>query len=73
MSTIHSFKGWESNTIILVLQRDGLIEEEGERTNSSSAALVYTALTRAKRNLFILNLGNTKYHSFFEKNINMKT
>ncbi len=32
-------------------------------------ALIYTALTRAKCNLFILNVGNTKYHSFFQTNI----
>ena len=28
---------------------------------------LYTAITRAKEKLFILNLGNAKYHSFFEK------
>ena len=34
-----------------------------ERENTH--ALIYTALTRAKQNLFILNLGNSDYHSFF--------
>lgn len=32
-------------------------------------ALIYTALTRAKCNLFIINLGNPKYDSFFKTNI----
>lgn len=73
LSTIHSFKGWESKTIILILQPemqsdeyfDGYKIQERENT----PALVYTALTRAKCNLFILNMGNPNYHSFFINNI----
>ena len=69
LSTIHSFKGWESKSVILVLQPemqengtyDGYYIQERENT----PALIYTALTRAKCNLFILNMGNDKYHSFF--------
>jgi superfamily I DNA/RNA helicase len=73
LSTIHSFKGWESETIILFLQpeMEDNCEYEGyfiqERENTP--ALIYTALTRAKCNLFIINLGNNKYHHFFESNI----
>lgn len=73
MSTIHSFKGWESKSVILILQPEmsGNVRPDGyyiqERDNTP--ALIYTALTRAKCNLFILNLGNTKYHSFFQTNI----
>ncbi len=58
-STIHSFKGWESDTIILIIDKN-------KRGYSGSAELIYTGLTRAKSNLFILNLGDTKYHKFFE-------
>ena len=73
LSTIHSFKGWEAETVILLLQPE--MEEnstyEGyyiqERENTP--ALIYTALTRAKCNLFIINLGNNKYHQFFQSNI----
>ena len=73
MSTIHSFKGWESKSIILILQPemgsdetfDGYRIQERENT----PALIYTALTRAKCNLFILNLGNPTYHHFFYNNI----
>ena len=73
LSTIHSFKGWESESVILILQPEmsGNVKLDGyyvhERDNIP--ALIYTALTRAKCNLFILNLGNTKYHSFFQTNI----
>ena len=73
LSTIHSFKGWESESVILILQPEmsGNVRPNGyyiqERDNTP--ALIYTALTRAKCNLFILNLGNTKYHSFFQTNI----
>ena len=52
--TIHSFKGWEISTIVLVLGNDSINDE-----------LVYTAITRAKQNLIVINLGNEKYHTFF--------
>ena len=73
LSTIHSFKGWESKSVILIMQPemnenniyDGYYIQERENT----PALLYTALTRAKSNLFILNLGNMMYHSFFKTNI----
>lgn len=71
MATIHSFKGWESPTVILILQPEGSIEDDVYNVieNENSPALIYTAITRAKRNLFILNLGNSKYHDFFINNI----
>ena len=73
LSTIHSFKGWESETVLLLLQPqmqensdyEGYFIQERENT----PALIYTALTRAKCNLFIINLGNNKYHNFFYSNI----
>ena len=73
MSTIHSFKGWESKTIILILQPEMGSDEtfEGYRIQEreNTPALIYTALTRAKCNLFLLNLGNPTYHQFFNNNI----
>lgn len=73
LSTIHSFKGWESKTVILLLQPESQSDEtlDGYRIQEreNSAALVYTALTRAKCNLFLLNLDNSNYHTFFVKNI----
>lgn len=74
-STIHSFKGWEADNVILLLQPemqgDSAFEGYCVKERENTPALIYTALTRAKQNLFILNLGNNKYHSFFQNNINL--
>lgn len=74
MSTIHSFKGWESKTIILILQPimkpDEIYEGYKIHERENTPALIYTALTRAKSNLFLINLNNHHYHSFFNENIN---
>ena len=73
MSTIHSFKGWESESVILILQPEMSVNDKHDgyyiHERENIPALIYTALTRAKCNLFILNVGNTKYHSFFQTNI----
>lgn len=53
-STIESFKGWEAENIIFIL------------TPNCKAELVYTAITRAKEKLIILNCGNLEYDSFFK-------
>ena len=63
LSTIHSFKGWEIKTLFLFIEQE---EDDKEFTN---AELVYTALTRAKRNLIVFNLGNKKYDEFFRGEI----
>lgn len=63
LSTIHSFKGWESDTLVV------LIEEGTDAGNPSNDELVYTAITRCKNNLLILNVGNHRYHDFFEQHV----
>lgn len=72
-STIHSFKGWESNTIILLIQSEAQIdktyEEENTKEQENAHALIYTALTRAKCNLFIMNIDNLTYHNFFNQKV----
>lgn len=65
LSTVHSFKGWEIDTLFLFIENE---ENNNEFTN---AELIYTGLTRAKRNLVIFNLGNIKYHDFFQLEITM--
>lgn len=69
LSTIQSFKGWESNSIILILQpemnRDEIFDGYKIQDRENTPALIYTALTRAKCNLFIINLGNSTYNQFF--------
>jgi hypothetical protein len=75
LSTIPSFKGWESKNIILIIQNevsdDQKLEDKGFviHMHDTSPALIYTALTRPKENLFILNLGNETYHNFFKDKI----
>ena len=60
MSTIHSFKGWELLNIVL------FIPEKAPETNKRLDAIVYTALTRTRENLIILN-SNRRYKEFGEK------
>lgn len=72
-STIHSFKGWESKNVILLLQPEMKDDEKFEgyyiKAKENTPALIYTAITRARNNLFIINLGNKRYDSFFRNNI----
>ena len=59
LCTIQSFKGWEINTIVLILEPQDQPELQDE--------LIYTAITRARSNLVIINLGNDRYHEFFKE------
>ena len=58
ISTIHSFKGWEINTIVLVIN-----ESEQEITPE----IIYTAITRTRGNLLVLNCSRNIYHAFFSE------
>jgi len=70
-STIHSFKGWESYTLFLVIENDSLEKQvAGDETIAdefTSEELIYTAITRCRQNLIVINLGNEKYGRFFRK------
>lgn len=61
LSTIHSFKGWEIDTLFLIL--------DYSEKNQNIDELIYTAITRCKRNLIIIDLNNNKYSQFFKNNI----
>jgi len=55
LSTLHSFKGFESPTVfVLVNELDG-------------PELVYTGLTRSKENIVILLPGGSRYFDFFAR------
>lgn len=54
-SSIHSYKGWEAKSVILLLDSTDQVDE-----------LIYTAITRAKQNLYVINLGNQRYKDFFQ-------
>ena len=60
MSTIHSFKGWELLNIVL------FVPAKAPESNTKLDAIVYTALTRTRENLIILN-ANKRYEQFGEK------
>lgn len=64
ISTIHSFKGWEINTLFLLIRDQDTLEEF--QGNGSLNELIYTALTRAKKNIIIIN-STDLYHDFFNK------
>ena len=66
LSTIHSFKGWEIHTLILIItnpDNNHILEEESKEFISDE--LIYTALTRCRYNLIVVNLGIEKYNNFF--------
>ena len=54
ISTIHSFKGWESKLVVLIIDsyvpNDKAIDE-----------IVYTGITRCKEHLYIINMNNFNY------------
>lgn len=57
MSTIHSFKGWELMNIIIYLP------DRAPETNKKLDSILYTALTRSRKNLVIFNSHN-RYKEF---------
>ena len=58
ISTINSFKGWESEVVFLIVEKKS---NEGTYFNSNFDELLYTGLTRSKRDLVIINYGNEEY------------
>lgn len=65
LSTIQSFKGWEAQTVICIIQTDVY----GDGNVITSPELIYTGITRAKENLFVINIGNNDYDDFFKTNM----
>lgn len=63
ISTIQSFKGWESPSIIVILENDIVLHNTTFRPMSPQT--IYTAITRARENMYIINIGNDTYHNFF--------
>ncbi|MBQ6750494.1 MAG: AAA family ATPase [Bacteroidaceae bacterium] len=54
ISTIHSFKGWDSRMVFLIIDK--------HVANSSVLdEMVYTGITRCKEHLYIINIGNDAY------------
>ncbi len=58
VSTINSFKGWESEVVFLIIE-----PKYATKTSFNLAfdELLYTGLTRCIRNLIVINFGNDEY------------
>ena len=63
LSTIHSFKGWELNTVIMILSPSPVLHE------NLNDELVYTGITRARVNLIVISIGENDYNDFFAQYI----
>lgn len=61
-STIHSFKGWESHTLILLISNIEGIEQGG-----CLDELIYVALTRVCKNLLVIDMTSGHYQVFFQQ------
>lgn len=59
MCTIHSFKGWEAPHVIMLIPDRRTWKGEDHDLN----AIVYTAITRTRKNLIVLNC-NEEYSDF---------
>lgn len=63
LSTVHSFKGWGVDTVIFILEADD------DKSLPPTRELIFTAMTRAKEHLVIINIGNKEYDKFFKEYI----
>lgn len=68
ISTIDSFKGWESPVVILIIQKEGTSQDKySVPFNMMTPEVVYTGITRATQSLYVINLNNSKYDNFFKQ------
>lgn len=56
ISTIHKFKGWEANNVIMLIPPKWSVDENLD-------SIVYTAMTRTLKDLIVLN-SNERYWDF---------
>jgi len=56
LSTIHSFKGLEHRYLFILIDDSDYFSDE----------LLYTALTRAKKQIFVINIGNARFDKIFK-------
>ncbi|MBO4841028.1 MAG: AAA family ATPase [Bacteroidaceae bacterium] len=65
LSTIKSFKGWESPSVIIIL--DDEYNAKAACRKPMDPEMMYTAITRARESLYIINIGNETYDQFFKE------
>lgn len=63
VATIHSFKGWEINNLVLFVAEDRNKSEDEEKI--AVEELIYTGITRCRKNLIIINIANKEMQGFF--------
>ena len=71
-SSIHSFKGLESPAIILIIGVNDFHETSNcneAMLSTSSRELVYVGITRARNFLYVINVGDQNYNSFFNSDL----
>lgn len=59
LATLHSFKGFESPTVFLLLH------------DTDGPELIYTGITRAKENIVVLVPADSRYVEFFMRNLDL--
>lgn len=67
ISTIQSFKGWESTCVIFILEDDHTFIDTLYQPMAPET--IYTAITRARESLYVINIGNNTYHNFFNSRL----
>ena len=65
LSTIKSFKGWESPSVIVIL--DDEYNAKAACRKPMEPEMMYTAITRARESLYIINIANETYDTFFKE------
>lgn len=58
ISTVHSFKGWESDMVFLLIEP----KYQYSSFDKTFDEILYTGITRCRSNLVIINLNNKDYH-----------
>lgn len=64
LSTVHSFKGWESELLFLIIEPK---YKDSNKFNIAFDEILYTGITRSRSQLVIINYGNTDYHEKLKK------
>lgn len=71
LSTIHSFKGWDSPVVFVVIEKQHRYFDDGfHGSKIRIEELIYTAITRCRSRLVIVNWGNEAFHPFFQEAVN---
>jgi len=67
LCTLHSFKGFESSSVFLLLANSRFINSSRKWSSLINDEFVYTAITRAQRNLYVINYSFPEYDAFFSE------